>query len=132
VGGKKTGARFNLQFNQKDPAHLQVAGLLNGQGHHGKAQYIVNAILHYESCGITPDAQRPARFDEKIIEVVVRRILRDMGESGADVSNGSVPAVQTEKEPQFTEEINFDEAMDALGQDGFDAVAGALDMFRKK
>ena len=29
-------------------------------------------------------------------------------------------------------ELNFDEAMEALGEDGFNAVANALDMFRRK
>ena len=46
----------------------------------------------------------------------------------------SAPANRTEQPPVevFNEDINFDEAINALGEDGFNAVAGALDMFRKK
>ena len=77
---KKAGTKFTIQFNQTDPAHLQVAELLNKQGHRGKAQYIVNAVLHYENCDETPDLKRPALIDEKVIEAVVNRILCDRGD----------------------------------------------------
>ena len=139
MGVKKTGTKFTLQFNQTDPMHLQVAELLNKQGHRGKAQYIVNAVLHYENCDETPDINRPVRVDEKIIEAVVNRILRDRGEHIVEKAVVPSPVKRTEKiqqphsnEEQSDEEINFDEAMDVLGEDGFNAVAGALDMFRKK
>jgi len=109
-----------------------VTDILNRQKRFDKARYIVNAVLHYENCSEPPETQRFARFDEKHIEAVVNRILRDRAESGADVYSGSAPAVSTVNEPQFDEEINFDEVMDALGQDGFDAIAGVLDMFKRK
>jgi len=43
---KKADARFSLQFNRTDPAHLQVIGILNRIGRRGKAQYIVDAVLY--------------------------------------------------------------------------------------
>ena len=132
MGVKKDYTKFHIRFNHENPLHLQAADILNGQNERGKAQYIVNAILHYENCGETPDIQRTARVDEKYIEAVVSRILRGRGESGANVSVVTALAEPVLTEPRFDEEINFDEAMDALGEDGFKAVAGALDMFRKK
>jgi hypothetical protein len=36
------------------------------------------------------------------------------------------------KRTELIEEINFDGAMDSINEDGFNAIAGALDMFRKK
>ena len=132
MGVKKDYTKFHVRFNHENPLHLQAADILNGQDERGKARYIVNAILHYENCGETPDIERPARIDDKHIEAVVYRILRDRGENGADAHGVPAPAEPMGTEPRFDEEINFDEAMDALGEDGFKAVAGALDMFRKK
>ena len=132
MADKKIGMRFTLQFNRVDPLHRQAADILNQLERYGKAQYIADAILHYESCDKSQDAKRPARFDEKVIEAVVKRLLRERGEIADHVSADSIQKTQAENEPQFAEEIFFDEAMDALGQDGFDAVAGALDMFRRK
>ena len=134
MGIKKSGTKFTIQFNQTDPAHLQVAELLNKQGHRGKAQYIVNAVLHYENCDETPDLKRPARIDEKVIEAVVNRILRDRGERIVDKSVDSAPAQipKTQESQQSDEELNFDDVVETLGEDGFNAIAGALDMFRRK
>ena len=129
---KKSGTKFTIQFNQTDPAHLQVAELLNKQGHRGKAQYIVNAVLHYENCDETPDMKRPARIDEKVIEAVVNRILRDRGEHTADKAVDSAPVELIKESQQSDEEVNFDDALETLGESGFDAIAGALDMFRRK
>ena len=132
MGIKKSSTKFTIQFNQTDPAHLQVAELLNKQGHRGKAQYIVNAVLHYENCDETPDLKRPAPLDEKVIEAVVNRILRDRKEHFADTPIDSAPVELIKESQKSDEEINFADAMDALGEDGFNAVAGALDMFRRK
>jgi hypothetical protein len=74
--GKKSELKFTVQFSQADPAHLRVADILNRQGRFGKADYIVNAVLNYigEDTG---EAQRPAVIDERHIEAVVNKILRD-------------------------------------------------------
>ena len=136
MDGKKADTRFTLQFNQIDPAHLQVAEILNNQGRRGKAQYIVNAVLHYEHCDEAPDLNRPARIDDKAIEAVVNRILRgkvvDTGSVRQPASASATPAGQEPKRAHPVEEISFDDAMESLGEDGFNAVVGALDMFRRK
>ena len=36
------------------------------------------------------------------------------------------------REPEITDEMNFDEAVESLGSNGFDAVAATLNLFRKK
>ena len=131
VAGKKTDNRFTIQFRRTDPKHIQVVDLLNQRERFGKAQYIVDAVLHYESCNSTTDVERPARFDEKTIEAVVRRILQVREDSSADQQIGTASVNQSELPPQSTEEINFDDAIEELGEDGFGAVAGVLDMFRR-
>jgi len=132
MADKLVDTRFTIQFSRTDPTHLQAAEILNRQGRRSKAQYLVNAVLHYENCGEVPNMQRPAAFDEKVIEAVVNRILRDRAESVAYAPAGAVSVKRTEMQSQPADEINFDDAVEALGEDGFKAVAGALDMFRKK
>ena len=132
VAGKKTSNRFTIQFRRTDPKHAQVVDLLNQRERFGKAQYIVDAVLHYEGCNVTTNSERPARFDEKAVEAVVRRILRGREDSSAGRQPGAASVNQSEPPPQSAEEINFDDAVEALGEDGINAVAGALDMFRKK
>ena len=122
MGGKKTGTRFTIQFRETDPTHLQVAELLNNQGHRGKAQYIVDAVLHYEG----RDASAPPQIDEALVEAVVIRILQDRGEfADKPVSSSTLPAPPIE-------EVRLDEAIESIGADGLHAIAGALDMFRRK
>jgi hypothetical protein len=133
VEDKIVGTRFTIQFSRTDPAHLQVAEILNRQGRRSKAQYIVNAVLCYENGGKSSKAQRSAVLDEKVIEAVVYRILRDrdehdIGKPAADASSRRKPQIP----PQSSEEISFDDALETLGQDGVDAVAGMLDMFKRK
>ena len=130
MGVKKTGKRFSIVFSETDPLHLQVIELLNKQEYRGKAQYIVNAVLQYENGCITPETQLPSRFDEKIIEAVVNRLLRDRTDSGTETLRNPIPAKPVGEQPQFAEEINFDEAIEALGEDGINAIADAMEMFR--
>ena len=50
VKEKKDRERFSIKFNENDPAHEAVIRLLEKQGSHRKAQFIVNAVLHYVNC----------------------------------------------------------------------------------
>jgi len=132
VSGKIAETRFTIQFSRTDPSHIKVAEILNWQGRRSKAQYIVNAILHYENCGDTPNMRRTSEPDIKLIETVVNRILRDKEENGANKSNDGVLSVKMKKTVPDVDEISYDDALEALGEDGFNAVAGTIDMFRKK
>ena len=130
MGDKKNRTRFSIVLDESNPLHIQAAELLNKQKYRGKAQYIVNAVLHYEDCDISADTQSPVRFDEKAVEAVVMRILCENVEIIADKPTVSAPTAQVQKPLLTIEEINFDDAMEALGEDGFNVVAGALSMFR--
>ena len=128
--GKKSGLRFSIQFSRTNPAHLRAADILNSKERYEKAQYIAEAILCYENFGETAEAQRPAVVDERHIEAVVGRILREREKSGTGYIP-AVPAGEAEKQSMPGSEFIFDEAVEAFGEDGFNAIAGALDMFRK-
>lgn len=72
---KKDRERFSIKFNENDPAHDAVIRLLEKQGPHSKAQFIVNAVLHYVNCSETPDASLPRAVDRAAVEQIVAEIL---------------------------------------------------------
>lgn len=82
---KKDRERFSIKFNENDPAHDAVIRLLEKQGPHSKAQFIVNAVLHYINCSETPDAAVPWIADRAAIEEIVAEIL---GRAGAVKQSG--------------------------------------------
>ena len=126
MADKKERSRFTIQFNSADPCHEQVVDLLNGQGRR-KAQFLVNAVLHYIHCSETPDIPQPAPLDTAVIETVVWKILM---EQGFEKTKTVAPSVQKpQKEP---EEIHFDEAAEMLGADGLAAITNTMAMFRKE
>jgi len=132
MNGKKSLTRFSIQFNRADPAHRQAVEILNGKERYEKAQYIVDAILNYEKCAGMLEARNPAAVDEKHIEAIVNKILKNRENNGAGILSAAVSAGQNENILLIDAEVDFDEAVEALGDDGFNAIAGALDMFRKK
>lgn len=75
MGGKKDRERFSIKFNENDPAHDAVIRLLEKQGPHSKAQFLVNAVLHYINCPETPDITIPQTVDRAAIEKIVAEIL---------------------------------------------------------
>lgn len=76
---KKDRERFSIKFNANDPAHDAVIRLLEKQGPHSKAQFIVNAVLHYVNCPETPDASLPRAVDKAAVEQIVAEILGRQG-----------------------------------------------------
>jgi hypothetical protein len=132
MGSKMAKTRFTIQFSQTDPTHLQVAELLNKQGRRSKAQYIVNAVLHFENCQRTPSMQNPASLDEKQIEAIVNRVLLEKEKSNSKKSKMPKPNVQLKNRPETTEKINFNDDLDALDNEDFDTLAGTLKLFRNK
>lgn len=122
---KKDLYKFTIQFNPGDPSHRQTADLLNQQGRR-KAQFIVNAVLHYIHCKETPDIPQAAPTDTELIEAVVRRMIK---EQRADLLKQ-----ETEKpaglSPKAPEDIRFEEAAESLGAEGLAAIANTMSMFR--
>ena len=76
---KKDRERFSIKFNANDPAHDAVIRMLEKQGPHSKAQFIVNAVLHYVNCPETPDASLPRAVDKAAVEQIVAEILGQTG-----------------------------------------------------
>ena len=75
MGGKKDRERFSIKFNENDPAHDAVIRLLEKQGPRSKAQFLVNAVLHYINCPETPDIAISQTVDRAAIEEIVAEIL---------------------------------------------------------
>ena len=75
MGGKKDRERFCIKFNENDPAHDAVIRLLEKQGPRSKAQFLVNAVLHYINCPETPNIAIPQTIDRAAIEEIVAEIL---------------------------------------------------------
>ena len=165
MDNKKSAMKFTIQFSRDNPLHIQAAAILNRQTQRGKAKYIAEALVHFESCDAVPDTSPTLRFDERHIEAVVRRMLRDeyarydggtsthiaMPVTSVDGSSPAgavafVPASKLEDEAQAddtdagipqsqtfsADDIHLSDAVEALGEDGLNAIARALDMFRRK
>lgn len=122
---KKDLCRFTVQFNASDPCHQQTVDILNQQGRR-KAQFIVNAVMHYLHCPETPDIPQPIPADTALIESIVRRIL---SESLTVPDSHVVP--KPERTIRSSKSIQFDQAADLLGEDGMAAIASSLASFRK-
>ena len=124
--------KFTIQFSRTDPSHLQVVDILNRQGRRSKAQYIVNAVLHYENCGETPSMQRASELDITVIEAVVNRILQDKKGNSIKETNGTTVSEKIIRSISDAEAINVDDALEMLGTESFSTITGTLEMFKKK
>ena len=132
AGGKKAEGKFTIQFSQTDPAHIHAAATLNSKERRGKAQYIVSAILYYESHGGGLDTKPTISLDEKSIEAVADRILRGMKDRDIGILPEAAPPARVCEQPRPDGDIASDDVMEALGTDGINAVIGAMEMFRMK
>ena len=119
---KKKQNKFTIQFNPGDPAHRQVIEILNQQGRR-KAQFIVNAVQHYLHCPETPEIPQIPPTDIEAIEVIVRRIMEEQNKRDTE-SNTIIHSQQSEN-------IQCDENVSFLGQDGMAAIANTIAMFRR-
>ena len=139
---KKSNTKFTIQFKRKDPAHIQVAEILNQQERGNKAQYIVDAVMHYVNSGGAREAQLPRSgpLDEEQIEAIVNRILQGRLPNGESISV-PIPATQTvgntqtdnplAPQIQSASEIHADNEMEILSEECVTAAANALDAFRR-
>ena len=71
-----------------------------------------------------------------VVPSVRRHILRDWRENGSGSFPVSVPVGRVD-DPSLlistiSNEIVYDDALEALGEDGYNAITSALDTFRKK
>lgn len=122
---KKDLYKFTIQFSSGDPQHQQTAEILNQQGRR-KAQFLVNAVMHYLHCSETPNIPQPAPVDTAVIETIVRRI---MSEQIGEEPQTPKPA---ERKISKSKDITFDQdEADMLGEDGMVAIANTMAMFRR-
>jgi len=129
--GKKAGTKFTIIMRDNDPRHLQAAEILNNLGYHGKAQYVVDAILqfaNYNENTIIKENHHTSRLDEKAVETIVNRLLRE--KDSITTRTPTTDEDQDEFSVMSTDEIDLENALDALSGDGFNAIADALEMFR--
>ena len=136
MADKKDRACFTIQFSETDPAHRQVIDILNRQGRRSKASYLVSAVLSYESRTGTPIAQpvsSPLDMDQ--VKAIFWQLLEETRanslEPGKPQRKPKQSKTKQAQEPE-PENLRLDAALDVLGEDGLDAVAGALDIFRQR
>lgn len=122
MGEKKDAFRFTVQFNAGDPSHQQVAAILNEQGRR-KAQFLVNAVIHYINCPESPEAAAAPKIDRQTVEQLVRETLSNMQPEETSTTEGNTPG----EIPPTTasESIPFDAAA-MLGEDGFHSLLNSL------
>ncbi|MBP1736769.1 MAG: hypothetical protein H6Q60_650 [Oscillospiraceae bacterium] len=125
MAGKKDPGKFTLGLNMEDPTHRQVIDILNELGRR-KAQFVVNAVLHYRYCRKTPEIPQPMPVDIHAIEEIVLRILK---QQAASASESGVPPEQ-KKPPQKSESLHTEGMEALLGKDGLSAIANTLAAFR--
>ncbi len=123
---KKDPYKFTIQFNGGDPSHIQIAGMLNQQGRR-KAQFIVNAIMHYIHCSETPNILEPMIPDIDMLEKVVLQIMERQDKKNNVSGNNTKMEV---RRPIKSEEIDLGDTIDVLGKEGLDVIAKTMASFR--
>lgn len=132
AAGKKNPGKFTLQFNMMDPAHREVAELLDSMGRM-KAQFIANAVQYYRFHSENPDAPAaaPLPVDYALLETIVRRIMaeKDTPAPPADASTNQTPP---KRKMRQSEDIHLDEVTELLGEENMEAIARTVAAFRRK
>lgn len=134
MDGKKNRERFSIKFNENDPAHAAVIRLLEKQGAHSKAQFIVNAVLHYVNCPEAPDISLPQAADRASIERIVMEILhsRDNGQKDGRVITNAGKAIREDQVFTDLSEQRYDAGSEQkeIGGDTWAMIADTMSAFR--
>ena len=141
MAAKKERGRFSLRFNISDPIHLATVELLEKQPDHGKAQYIANAVVFYDThFADDPQPLRAAApapaIDRAAIEAIVREILLQETRPSekpaaacpdAETTTAPVPQERT-PEPEYVSELGEEpEADDAI----LGLISSTMEAFRQ-
>lgn len=125
--GKKNPFVTTVGFNRHDPAHVEVAQFLNGM-ERGKAQYIVDAVMAYQSGGqagvsVLSGTERMADYER--IRKIVLQVMEER-ESGAYGNNMAAGAMEMAQQAETSGEIGLAGLDDsALGN-----ILQSLDAFK--
>lgn len=97
---KKNPYIMTIGFKKEDPDHVYVAELLNSMGR-GKAQYIVKAVLAYQSRKQNGEIPQPTGLplDYDIIRRIVLQVMEEKeGQAGGAVGAMQEPELQKEND----------------------------------
>lgn len=134
---KKDPCRFTVMFNRADPNHLRVVEVLNQQKHR-KAQFIVNAVLHYLCCPEMSVIQAPAPVDKQAILEIVAQYLSEHVQGGfskqPEINAPHTGCLWSAEGclPAHARSIMLDNADTLLDEDGLAAIADTMSSFLKK
>lgn len=129
---KKDRGRFSIKFNENDPAHQMVIDILERQGSRKKAQFIVNAVLHYANCTKTPDISvSPALVDKEYIETIIRDILGNKENDNKKVSENTTPQTLKKEGPSVIyKEAAVQEDTETADEAALSLISATLAAFR--
>lgn len=124
---KKNPFITTIGFKKDDPEHIYVAELLNSLGR-GKAQYIVKAILAYQSnnSGEEPRITQAGSLDYIAVKRIVLQVLEEQGRQ-----YGSVPVPKTEQE-EIIDEIPENDFLQNFDDDAIDGIMAAMAAFQEE
>ena len=124
---KKNPYRFNLQFDCNDANHREVVEILTEEGRR-RAQFVVNAILHYKYCensaniGIDQNKLLLRRIEE-VVKTTVENSLKK-------VQLKAVQAPEQKKPLRCSAEISMED-VEIDGKDA-ESVMRSLGSFLEK
>ena len=132
MGGKKDRERFSIKFNENDPAHDAVIRLLEKQGPRSKAQFLVNAVLHYINCPETPDIAIPQTVDRAAIEEIVAEILAGKEDirQNSSMSDTGREHMAERRTVRPKKEMGREEPREEIDQATFALIADTMSAFR--
>lgn len=124
---KKNPFITTIGFKKDDPEHIYVAELLNSLGR-GKAQYIVKAILAYQSnmSGEGTGATQVVGLDYNAVRRIVLQVLEEQGKQ-----YGSVTVTKPEQE-EIMDEISEDDFLQNFDDDAIDGIMAAMAAFQEE
>ena len=123
---KKNPYVMTIGFKKDDPDHLAVADFLNGIGH-GKAQYIVKAILAYQD--LLQSGEIPVRGAVNIdYQVVKNMVLQVLGEY--EVTTPIMDISKPENTGNKNAAVRERDVLDDLDDDMLNGIMESLAMFQ--
>ena len=123
---KKNPYVMTIGFKKDDPDHLAVAEFLNGIGH-GKAQYIVKAILTYQNLVQSGEisVRGAVNIDYQVVKNMVLQVLGEY-EGNAPVVN----MIRPENEGNKNAAVRERDVLDDLDDDMLNGIMESLAMFQ--
>ncbi len=126
--GKKNPFVTTVGFNRHDPAHVEVAQFLNGM-ERGKAQYIVDAVMAYQSggqAGVSVLSMTERMADYETIRKIVLQVMeeRENGACGGNMT--AAGAMETAQQ----EETSGASGLAGLDDDALGGILQSLEAFK--